>query len=417
MLKKDPGKLAAAATNSTAKNTVWNRDFICAALANMMLCLGHFASHPFIASYAEYLGAGMSLAGFLTGMFYGVALAMRPISGPMITRLDKRKLMMGVFGLGAVANLGYALFPSVPLFIAFRFINGAQYSFVGSLILTRIGDSLPNEKMASGMGIYGISGSIGMSIAPAVGGWMRTLGETYFGGNELAGYRMLFLYSMSIMLLAMIPCALSSPDAPRKDSPVLSDKWYKNIFDSGALGVASIMLFLIMAYSVYSAFIVEFAEERSIVGASAFFTVQAVALIIFRPVMGAVSDKYGTRVALPSMALFAASFIIAGAARGLPMLLVGAVVSAAGYGAAQPMVQAMSMRVVPRERRGVASNTLYIGMDLGFFLGPLFGGFTAERAGGYGTMFYFAVIPAVLAAVAFIAALPGYKRLAAKYKD
>jgi MFS family permease len=395
------------------KRTVWNRDFICAALANMLLCLGHFATHPFIASYSKFLGAGVALTGFLTGMFYGVALAMRPVSGPMITRLDKRKLMIGVFGLGAAANLGYALFPTVPLFIAFRFLNGAQYSFVGSLILTRIGDSLPPEKMASGMGIYGVSGSIGMSVAPAAGGWLRDFGAARFG--ELMGYRLLFLYSMAVMLAAMIPCAASSPDAPGKGGPALRGRWYNNIFTADAFPVAAIMMFLIMAYSVYSAYIVEFAKERGISGASAFFTVQAAALIVFRPVMGAASDKYGTRVALPSIALFAASFLITGASRALPALLAASVVSAAGFGAAQPMVQAMAMRVVPRERRGVASNTLYIGMDLGFFLGPVLGAWTALRAGGYGGMFYFAALPAALAGAAFIAALPGYKKLSGKH--
>jgi MFS family permease len=397
----------------------------------MMLCLGHFASHPYIASYAKYLGAGLTLAGFLTGMFYGVALAMRPVSGPMITRLDKRKLMLGVFGLGAAANLGYALFPSVPMFILFRFLNGAQYSFVGSLILTRIGDSLPSDKMASGMGIYGVSGSIGMAIAPAVGGWLRDYGVSRFG--ELGGYRLLFLYSMTIMLLALIPCAISSPDMPKKGSSVLTGKWYKNICAVEALPVAAVMLFLIMAYSVFSAYIVEFVKERGIGGldayvtgaltdngsgaAGAFFAVQAAALIIFRPLMGGLSDKYGTRIALPSIALFAAGFFIVGASRALPMLLIGAVVSAAGYGAAQPMVQAMSMRIVPRERRGVSSNTLYIGMDLGFFLGPLFGGMTAKYGGGYGATFYFAAVPAILGAAAFIAALPGYKKLAGKFDE
>jgi MFS family permease len=415
----------------------------------MMLCLGHFASHPYIASYAKYLGAGLTLAGFLTGMFYGVALAMRPVSGPMITRLDKRKLMLGVFGLGAAANLGYALFPSVPMFILFRFLNGAQYSFVGSLILTRIGDSLPSDKMASGMGIYGVSGSIGMAIAPAVGGWLRDYGVSKYG--ELGGYRLLFLYSMTIMLLALIPCAISSPDAPRRvgiDKAGLqpgraardsghhsgnSRKWYKDICAVEALPVAVVMLFLIMAYSVFSAYIVEFVKERGIGGldayvtgaltddgsgaAGAFFAVQAAALIIFRPLMGGLSDKYGTRIALPSIALFAAGFFIVGTARALPMLLIGAVVSAAGYGAAQPMVQAMSMRIVPRERRGVSSNTLYIGMDLGFFLGPLFGGMTAKYGGGYGATFYFAAVPAILGAAAFIAALPGYKKLAGKFDE
>ncbi|MDR2502470.1 MAG: MFS transporter, partial [Oscillospiraceae bacterium] len=155
-----------------SKITIWNRNFICVLLANFGLCMGHYTVNPLVAAYAQFLGAGAGVMGLLSGMFFGVALAMRPVSGPMITKIDKRRLTVMVFALGALACLGYAAFQSVGMFVLFRFINGVQYSFVGSLLMTVAGDSLPPAKMASGLGVFGVGGAVGMSLAPAISMWI-----------------------------------------------------------------------------------------------------------------------------------------------------------------------------------------------------------------------------------------------------
>ena len=362
----------------------------------MMLCLGHFAVNPLVVSYAKSLNASESLTGFLAGMFFGVALAMRPISGPMITKMDKRKLLFGVFLLGAIANLGYALFPTIPAFVLFRFVNGAQYSFVGSLIMTRVSDSLPPEKMGTGLGVYGVGGAIGMSIAPAIGNWI----VNRFGGTDLtSSYRPVFLYSMTIMLLALIPCYISTPDEKTTEKAEVG-VWYKNIFTVKCLPVAIVMLFLIIAYSAYNNYMVEFGKQLGIPSVSLFFTVLAFALMFSRPLLGPLMDNIGGRRAmLPMMGLFAVSFLITGTAKTLTQLLVAAIVIAIGYGAAQPSLQAAALRAVPVAKRGVASNTIYIGMDLGFFLSPLISAQLAERTGSYGTMYMITTVFVVIAMV------------------
>ena len=141
--------------NLRAKSTVtiWNRNFICILSTAFMLSIAHFSINPLVASYALHLGASAFIMGLLTGLFFGVALSMRPVSGPVITKYDKRKLMILVFIIGGVANIGYALFDSISAFIIFRLIHGLQYALVGSLTMTLAGDNLPREKMASGMGI------------------------------------------------------------------------------------------------------------------------------------------------------------------------------------------------------------------------------------------------------------------------
>ena len=398
------------------KANSWQKAFIFTVMQNLVLCLGHFAVNPYIVSYAKFLGAGTTLTGFLSGMFFGVALAIRPVSGPMITRMDKRKLLIGVFSLGFIAQIGYAAFPNLPMFIFFRFINGAQYSFVGSLIMTRVGDILPPEKMVSGMGIYGVGGAIGMSLAPAIGTWVLEFGQDRFG--ELVGYRMLFLYAAVAMLIAIIPCLLSPPDRKKTQEELNAiGKWYSNIATVKALPIAVVAFFSVASYSIYNAYIVEFAKERGIPNASLFFTVLAIGLLVTRPVMGMITDKFGIkRVVLPGLVMFACSFLIVGFSTSLGLLLFAAGVAAVGYGSSQPTTQAIVVRVVPPIKRGVATNTYYIGVDLGFFLGPLVGGLVIEQTANYGDMFKLAAVPALIAMVILAAIMPSTMRQLDKVK-
>ena len=392
------------------KEISWQKAFVFTVMQNLVLCLGHFAVNPYIVSYAKILGASTTMTGFLSGMFFGVALAIRPVSGPMITKMDKRKLLMGVFALGFIAQIGYAAFQNLPMFIVFRFINGAQYSFVGSLIMTRVGDILPAEKMVSGMGIYGIGGAIGMSLAPAIGSWILDFGQARYG--DIVGFRILFLYAAAMMIVAIIPCLLSPPDKKKTEAELAAiGKWYHNIATVKAIPIATVAFFSVVAYSVYNAYIIEFAKERGIPNASLFFTVLAIGLLVTRPIMGMMTDRFGIkRLVLPGFALFAGSFLIVGYSWSLGLILVAAAVAAIGYGTTQPTSQALVVRVVPPVKRAVATNTYYVGVDLGFFLGPLVGGYVIELTANYGDVFKFAAIPAVIALILQAAILPSTMR-------
>jgi MFS family permease len=170
------------------------------------------------------------------------------------------------------------------------------------------------------------------------------------------------------------------------------------------------MFLLIMSFALYNVYMVEFAGERDIPGISAFFPVMAGTLMISRPLSGRLTDKYGVeRTMYPGMAVFALSFVIVASSHSLPTVLIGAVVAALGYGSTQPAIQAMCLQSVPRLKSGVASNTAYIGMDLGLFLGPIYGGFMHERF-SFSVMYYTAIIPIAIAIVVFTLIIPAYKR-------
>ena len=391
------------------KNTIWTHNYVCILLANCLLQMSHSSTNALVSTYASFLGAGPKLMGLLTGLFFAVALAMRPVAGPVQTRADHKKLMLGVFVIGCVVNVGYALFHAIPAFFLFRLLHGVQYAFVGSLCMLIASNSLPQEKLASGLGMFGASTAISQAIAPHIGLTLRAWG-TARGGEDF-GYTAMFVFAAVMMAAALVPTAMLRADRRAPRASAGAGKWYRNILSRNALAPSAALMLLVIAYSLYNGYMVPYAEELGVENIGVFFTVMAVVMLAIRPLSGALSDRVGMRtLMLPSCALFLASFFLVGRASALGLILAGGAVAAAGYGAANPVVQALTMQLEPREKRAVASNTLYIGMDVGNFVGPLLGGFVRDFAGNYRAVILFGAAPAALAIMLFLLTWPSCRR-------
>jgi len=392
----------------TEKVSIWSRNFICIMFTNCLLQMSHSASNTLVSTYATFLGAGPRIMGLLTGMFFGVALAMRPVAGPIQAKVDHRKLMIGVLVIGCIVNLGYAGFHTIPLFVCFRVLHGIQYAFVGSLCITIAADSLPQSRMASGLGVFGVSSAVAQSIAPQLGLTVRAFGMKL--GTEDTGYTALFLFSVLCLLLSLVPAILMRPDARPKEQTANKGKWYANIISKNALVPAICMMFLLMAYSIFSNYMVPFGEEKGIGNIGLFYTVFAGLMLATRPISGMLTDKLGLRkLFIPGVILFIASFLIVSSADSLTVVLAGAFVAAFGYGTVNPCIQTLTMQMEPRAKRAVASNTLYVGLDIGLFLGPVLGGFVRDFA-NYKSVIFAGCVPAALAMVAFLVFWPTASR-------
>ena len=355
-----------------------------------------------------HLNASTQLTGFLAGMFFAVSLACHPFTGPVLTKFDKRKLLIGVFVLGAAANAGYALFDSIPAFAALRFLSGIQYSFLGPLCLALCGDNLPKSRFTYGVGVYGIGSAIANAIGPSIGSFVLNTGTNL--RNEDFGFTVLFLFGSLVFLLGAVPAYMINPNKKSKEDITNTGAWYKNIVSKHTLPIACIMMLIMSSYSVINTYTIEFTKGQGINGASLFFLVLALTLAVTRPFSGFLTDRLGIkRVLFPALMIFAFSLFFIGLSSALWMLLICAVICAVGYGSTLPTLQAMSMQTETVIRRGVATNTIYIGMDLGLFLGPLIGGFVIART-DYSFMFKTNSIQSFLAMILLFAILPVYRR-------
>jgi MFS family permease len=218
-----------------------------------------------------------------------------------------------------------------------------------------------------------------------VGIAIRDWAGARWGGG--AGYTAVFLTAAFVMLLALIPCILIPAGKPTAEERAALGKWYRNILAKETIPGALLLCLVSVSSILYTTYMVPYAASLGIESIGVFFTVYALVLLGARPLFGRLSDKVGMdKVMLPSFVVFALSFIAVGLGRSLPMLLAGAVLGALGYGALNPAIQTLCIRTVEPERRGVASNTEYFGMDLGYFLGPFLGGLLYS-AGSYSSMY------------------------------
>ena len=377
-----------------AGNTIWTRNFICILLGNFLSQLANFSTSTLVSTYATFLGAGPTLMGFLTGMYFGVALAMRPAAGPIQTRVSHRKLLLFVFAMGCVVNAGYAMFHSITAFLLFRVLHGIQYAFIGSLTVTIAADSVPQEKLASGMGIFGASGAIAQTIAPQFGIMLCDWGT-----------------------VSLIP-TFALRETERELTTAMTGKWYQNIISRHALAPALTMMLIIMGNSTLSGYMVPFGrEELGIENIGIFFTVFAGIMLVIRPLSGTLTDRLGLRkMLIPAIALFFAAFLILGAAHGMTVILLGAFVAALGYGTSNPAMQALTVQTEPRARRAVTTNTLCFGMDIGFFIGPLLGGIVRDLSGNYRSVILCGGVPLALAMLVFLLTWPASARRIAEVR-
>ena len=154
----------------------------------------------------------------------------------------------------------------------------------------------------------------------------------------------------------------------------------------------------------------EFAKELEISGIGSFYIVLAMVLMITRPASGWLTDRFGlARILPPALVLFAVSFLIVGFGKSIGTMLAGAAIAAVGFGSFQPALFSMCILSETPLKRSVASNTLYIGIDLGLFLGPILGSIVYEMY-NYSIMFKTASLMIFIAFIVFILLLPAYYR-------
>ena len=106
-----------------------------------------------------------------------------------------------------------------------------------------------------------------------------------------------------------------------------------------------------------------------------YFAVFALCALASRPFAGRLSDSMGvTAVALPGLLLAAATVVLLVFFPTAPFVVLAAVGMGIGQSAARSALEAEAVRGVDMDHLGRASNTFYIGMDLGTAVSPIVSG-------------------------------------------
>ncbi|MDG0789851.1 MFS transporter [Cohnella ginsengisoli] len=367
------------------------------------------------------LGGGDLTVSLVTATFALAAIASRFATAALMPKLGRTALLYAGLAVAALTTFLCAYAYAVGSLIVIRVLYGVGFGTASTIVPTLVARIIPQDRIGEGIGYFGLSTSLAMSLGPVIG--MNLMSGLGFPALTLSSAAAAAL-SAGVLLLT------GAARGEKRDSreaalraargnsgSATGEKAKTDAPSAGASrnGIVSLLLpallnmLLSVTYSGLLSFIALFGESVHIAQVGLFFLFNAITVILVRPIAGRIFDRRGhAAVLIPAAACVLASMLVLSGATGMPQLIASALLYGLGFGAIQPTLQAWMLRSTPRERHGFANSMFYNSTDLGVAIGAVLLGAVAARA-GYARMYgYSALIMAgfliLYIAMRFIAA-------------
>lgn len=375
-------------------STLWTGNFIKIIVVNFFIFFSFHMLLPTLPIFVKSIGGQDSIVGLITGLFTISALLIRPFAGLLLDRIGRRSIFWTGLALFILATFSYSLFTAVTLVLLFRFIHGFGWGAASTSSTTIATDNIPRKRFGEGMGYTGLASSLAMAVGPATGIVLISA----------LGFDALFYVST---LLAIVAFLISMFIRYRRVEKVAAPSRRAVLFEPTALKPTVLIFFMTTSYGTIVSFLSLYAAEKGIANIGIYFTVNALALLVSRPFIGRMIDRFGLeKTLLPGLALLLFSTLLLSQAGSLGVFLLVALLYGIGFGAAQSSLQAMSLLGAPTHRVGAANATFMTGFDSGIGVGSILFGIIASAI-GYEWMYILAALPLLLSAALFF--LPGSK--------
>ncbi|MCT7765016.1 MAG: MFS transporter, partial [Lactobacillus iners] len=274
------------------------------------------------------------------------------------------------------------------LLILFRLINGTGFVLATICMTTWLAFLVPRRFVGEAMGFYGLMNALAMAVAPLIA----------INSYKVIGYR----YSMMIASLAavimLIMIKFVKNHAIPQNKLSLKNIKHIRIIQKDTIPVALLMLFFSIPYFATQADLVEYVAMRKLsVSVGYFFLIYALSLLIIRIWLKRFFDTiafgFWFWLSLIAMIIFLISMAFM---KNNFIMLIAAVALSIGYGVIYSINQTTALLLSPLDQQGLASSTVYLGLDLGMASAPILGGIIAS------TIPHFYFYPIMLIMVPFV---------------
>ena len=348
---------------------------------------GAFAmTMPITPAFIVNMGATLSFAGFVTGLISFVALFTRPAASLVGDRYNKKWLLMASTLSTGVVVLFYAFLPGVFWLLPTRILHGIFFSISGTLSFALGAHFVPDKRMGEGIGYLGVGQVLGMPLGSNAG--------IYIVQNY--SYELCFILSGIILVTAGLIIIVLRYDHPASAAPGSADmaaeksveisvkKTGFKFNDLIALALLPNAIFaglLMLGTGLSNSYLVMLGDERGISNIGLFFIVHAIVLLVSRPFLGKLADRRGVKYAIIPGFLFSAAAVMGiSFSHALLPILFSALLMALG-GGAFPAIQADCLKMLPGEKKALATGTFFIGIDTFMGISQIFGGVSIDYLG------------------------------------
>lgn len=329
--------------------------------------------------------------GVVVGVFALAAVMIRPTSGWLVERWNRKLgLTLGAL-IYCLGPLLYTLAESVPVMIGFRFFHGLGIALFTTASSVLVADIAPPARRGEAMGYYGMMMNVAMATGPVAGAAFV----------EQTGFTQLFWLSALLALTCLLTVSLLS-EPVRTPRPQHSPASRPSLLSRSAVFPGVIAICMTMSFGAVLSFLPLFVQARALGNPGLYFIVYSIAVIIARPVSGKWSDRFGrAQVIIPGMLLLTTAMTLLAYANSIPWLLSVATLQGVGFGTVQPALMAFCVDRVSEQERGPALATLMMAFDIGHGLSAIGLGLLLEQT-SFTTMFLFTGGVSLLGAAALI---------------
>ena len=349
--------------------------------ANFLLYFGFWLLIPVFPFYlSEIFHVSNSTIGIVLSCYTVSSLCIRPFSGYLLDAFARKPLYLFAYFIFMLVFAGYMLASLLTVFIILRVVHGFSFGMVTVGGNTAVIDIMPSSRRGEGLGYYGLTNNIAMSIGPMFGLFLHSGGASY----------------ITIFSYALVSCALGFLCAwlvktpykpPVKREPISFDRF---ILLKGLPAGFSLLL-LSIPYGMTTNYVAMYARQIGITAETGFFfTFMALGMAVSRLFSGRLVDK-GMVTQVISAGIYLVCFCYFGlTACGwlvdwnyqvtTVLFFMIALLLGIGFGTMFPAYNTLFVNLAPNSQRGTATSTYLTSWDVGIGIGMLTGGYIAEIA-------------------------------------
>ncbi|AIY04253.1 major facilitator family transporter [Planococcus sp. PAMC 21323] len=358
----------------TEKRPIWTKSFVNISISTFFVFVVFYALLTYMPLYVlNELNGTATEAGLVISVFLLSAIIMRFLSGMILEKFGKKKMLLISVFLFAISTIFYLFIGSFTALLWLRFFHGIWFSLLTTVAGAIAADIIPPERRGEGLGYYGIA----MNLAVVVGPFIVLTLQQYVSAH------IIFIVLAVIIIIGFL-CALAVK--VNEESYVKQPKHKLSINDfleKKTMPIATVGFLIAFAYASVIAFISVYAESLGLIQtASFFFLVYAVAMLVVRPITGRLFDTVGPKVVIiPSIIIFGVGLITLSFTEVPWMLLLSGALIGLGYGTLLPSFQSLAIQAADKHRSGYATGTFFAFYDSGIAIGSVLLGLIAGIAG------------------------------------
>jgi MFS family permease len=369
-----------------------NQTLLILCVTTILVMMNHGIISPVLPLYAQSFGVGTAMIGLTITVFGAARLLVNLPAGFLSERYGRRILLFGGPAVMALGSLGSGLAPTFAWLIASRFVTGAGSAMYMTGALIVLTDITTEENRGRLMSIYQGSLLAGVSIGPAVGGFVAQafgLSAPFFLVAALAVLTMLWSFGR------MPETAQRQPEPAPRSQGEEREAPGGQIVHQSVLSVLARPGFLLVCLLTLSIFLTRtggrltllplVGENRLGLSPGAlglvFAMMTALNLLTLLPA-GTMIDKLGRKVVIvPSALMTGAALALFAVSGEVWVFILAGVVHGIGTGIVGPAPAAYAADLAPAGMRGMTMSLYRTFGDAGFVIGPVLLGGLADLAG------------------------------------